>query len=94
MDAINSYDYSYAYNCLSNGFKTNYFKTEQQFEEYIKTNFYKKNNVNYESLEEQSGLYKYKLKITNKENESESITKTFIVKLNDGTGFEMSFNVD
>lgn len=94
MDAINSYDYSYAYNCLSNGFKTNYFKTEQQFEEYIKTNFYKKNNVSYESLEEQSGLYKYKLKITNKENESESITKTFIVKLNDGTGFEMSFNVD
>lgn len=94
MDAINSYDYSYAYNCLSNGFKTNYFKTEQQFEEYIKTNFYKKNNVSYESLEEQSGLYKYKLKITNKENESESITKTFIVKLNDGTDFEMSFNVD
>lgn len=94
MDAINSYDYSYAYNCLSNGFKTNYFKTEQQFEEYIKTNFYKKNNVSYESFEEQSGLYKYKVKITNKENEAESITKTFIVKLNDGTNFEMSFNID
>ena len=27
IDAINSYDYNYAYNCLSTGFKTNYFKT-------------------------------------------------------------------
>ena len=39
-------------------------------------------------------LYKYKVKITNKENQTESTTKTFIVKLNDGTDFEMSFNVD
>lgn len=94
MDAINSYDYNYAYNCLSSGFKANYFKTAQDFEKYIESTLYAKNDVSYESFEEQSGLYKYKVKITNKENEAESITKTFILKLNDGTGFEMSFNVD
>ena len=32
MDAINADDYNYAYNCLSTGFKTNYFKTVQDFE--------------------------------------------------------------
>lgn len=94
MDAINADDYNYAYNCLSTGFKTNYFKTVQDFEKYIESTLYAKNEVSYESFEEQSGLYKYKVKITNKENEAESITKTFIVKLNDGTDFEMSFNVD
>lgn len=94
MDAINSYDYNYAYNCLSEGFKTNYFATVQDFKEYIESTLYTKNEVSYESFEEQTGLYKYKVKITNKENDQESITKTFIVKLNDGTDFEMSFNVD
>lgn len=94
MDAINSYDYNYAYNCLSEGFKTNYFKTVQDFEKYIESTLYTKNEVSYESFEEQSGLYKYKVKIANKENEQESTTKTFIVKLNDGTDFEMSFNID
>ena len=94
IDAINSYDYNYAYNCLSAGFKTNYFKTVQDFEKYIESTLYAKNEVSYESFEEQSGLYKYKVKITNKENQTESTTKTFIVKLNDGTDFEMSFNVD
>lgn len=94
IDAINSYDYNYAYNYLSTGFKTNYFKTVQDFEKYIESTLYAKNEVSYESFEEQSGLYKYKVKITNKENQTESTTKTFIVKLNDGTDFEMSFNVD
>lgn len=94
IDAINSYDYNYAYNCLSEGFKANYFKNVQDFEKYIESTLYAKNEVSYESFEEQSGLYKYKVKISNKENEAESITKTFIVKLNDGTDFEMSFNVD
>lgn len=94
MDAINSYDYNYAYNCLSEGFKTNYFTTVQDFEKYIESTMYTKNEMFYESFEEQSGLYKYKVKIANKENEQESITKTFIVKLNDGTDFEMSFNID
>lgn len=94
MDAINSYDYNYAYNCLSEGFKTNYFKTVQDFEKYIESTLYSKNQISYENFEEQSGLYKYKVKIANKENDQESITKTFIVKLNDGTDFEMSFNID
>ena len=79
---------------MSTGFKTNYFKTVQDFEKYIESTLYAKNEVSYESFEVQSWLYKYKVNITNKENQTESTTKTFIVKLNDGTDFEMSFNVD
>ncbi len=94
MQAINEKDYNYAYNCLSQGFKNNYFKNVNQFKEYIKNNFYDTNKYEFTTFEEQSGLYTYKVKISNAENEEESITKTFVVKLNEGTKFELSFNKD
>lgn len=94
MQAINEKDYNYAYNCLSQGFKNNYFKDVNQFKEYIENNFYDTNKYEFTTFEEQSGLYTYKVKISNAENEEESITKTFVVKLNEGTKFELSFNKD
>lgn len=94
MQAINEKDYNYAYNCLSQGFKNNYFNNINQFKEYIENNFYGTNKYEFATFEEQSGLYTYKVKISNSENEAESITKTFVVKLNEGTEFELSFNKD
>lgn len=92
MQAINAKDYNYAYNCLSDGFKSNYFKDVNEFKKYIEENFYSTNEYEFENFEEQSGLYKYQVKISNSENEAENITKTFIVKLNEETKFELSFN--
>ena len=38
--------------------------------------------------------YIYKVKILNADNKNENIDKTIIMKLNEGTDFEMSFNVN
>ncbi len=94
IKAINDKSYYYAYNLLSEGFKSNYFNTQEEFENYAKNTFFDNNNINYENgkISVDSGLYKYKLTITN--SEGESITKTFIMKLNDNREFEMSFNIN
>ncbi|MDO5556000.1 MAG: hypothetical protein Q4G09_05075 [Clostridia bacterium] len=92
--AINSQDYKYAYNCLSNGFKTNYFNNQQSFETYIKQNLYSNNKIEFVNFSVNGGVYTYKVQFTDKENENSQIReKTFIMQLNEGTGFEMSFDV-
>lgn len=92
--ALSAKDYRYAYNHLSGGFKSNYFKSQEDFERYINDNWYNCNfEVEYGEFEEQSGLYKYTITIKNKENQNELFQKTIIMKLNEGTNFEMSFNV-
>lgn len=93
IQAIDSKDYNYAYNCLSDGFKKNYFDNIDEFKKYVEENFYSRNIVTYTKFEEESGIYKYTVNIDNANYAEEIRTKTFIVKLNEGTGFELSFNV-
>ena len=93
-EALNYKDYKYAYNCLSEGFKGNYFVTLEDFQNYINQNWYNGDfEVEYEKFEEDSGLYKYTISIINKENVEESFEKTRIMKLKEDTAFEMSFNI-
>ena len=91
---INDKSYYYLYNLLSSEFKQKYFKSQESFENYIKNNFFENNEVTYERFEEQNGIYIYNVRISNANNENESIEKTIIMKLNEGTDFEMSFNVN
>ena len=92
--SLNAKDYKYAYNCLSDGFKENYFNSQGDFENYINNNWFNCNfEVEYDEFEEQSGLYKYSITIKNKDNIEEAFSKTIVMKLNEGTNFEMSFNV-
>lgn len=91
---INDKSYYYLYNLLSTEFKQNYFKSQESFENYIKENFFENNEATYGNFEEQNGIYIYNIKIINADNENESIEKTIIMKLNEGTNFEMSFNVN
>jgi len=94
FDAIESNDYNYAYNCLSDGFKNNNFASLESFETYIKGICYSDLDIEYEAFEEKSGLYTYKIRITNLDDSNPStIEKTFIMQLNEGTDFELSFNV-
>lgn len=92
--SINNKDYTFAYNLLSSNFKNNYFVTQESFEKYIKSTFYNKNEIEYVNFSEVSGLYQYEVIVKNKEDSTQSITKTFIIKLNEGTDFELSFNVE
>lgn len=91
IQAINTTDYKYAYNCLADSFKNNYFKTQEEFETYAKENFYARNTVTYNQFDMQGEYYTYSITITNQET-SESINKTFIMELGEGTEFKLSFN--
>ncbi len=91
VQAINDNSYNYAYNCLADSFKNNYFRTQEEFETYVKSNFYESNTITYNSFETQGELYTYSVTITNKET-NEQKTKTFIMQLGEGTEFALSFD--
>lgn len=94
IQAINTKDYNYAYNCLSDGFKNNYFKTLDSFTIYIQDNFFEINTPEYKTFSETSGLYKYAVDFKDYTKAKEgNIEKTFIIQLNEGTDFEISFNI-
>ena len=90
--ALNQKDYRYAYIHLADSFKNNYFKTQEEFESYAKENLFENTKQTYSNFEKQSDLYTYSVKITNKDT-NESVQKTFIVDLGEGTEFVLSFNV-
>lgn len=91
---INNKDYKSAYNCLSNGFKENYFKTISEFEIYINNTFYKYNSVTFDIFSTEGDIGIYKININGVQNDRDvTMTKTIIMKLGTGTNFEMSFDV-
>lgn len=94
IQAINDENYKFAYNLLSEGFKNNYFKTQNNFEQYIQRYLKGQNKVTYKTFNVEGELYTYVVNLTNLENNTNSIEKTFIIKLKEGTDFELSFNVE
>lgn len=92
---INRQDYINAYNCLAQSYKNNYFKTESEFTEYAKTNFYTYNRVSYLSCEQKGNkLYIFKIRledITGENTEKKEIK--IVMQLNEGLDFEMSFGM-
>ena len=93
FDAINDSDYKYVYNKLDATFKSNYFKTQADFESYVKKNFYTSNEIKYTSCQKNSNTYLYKIIIKDKSS-SNQIEKTIVMSLKEGTDFVMSFNVN
>lgn len=93
IEAINQKDYKYAYSKLANSFKQNYFKTQESFEQYIKNNFFEHNQITYGNFGNQATIYTYTTILTNKETK-QTKQQNFVVKLGEGTDFEMSFDVN
>lgn len=94
FEALNNKDYKYVYNKLDSTFKTNNFKTEVDFEKYIKTNFFESNKAKSSNGKKQGDVYTYEITITDKaEKETKTVKKTFVMKLKEGTDFVMSFEV-
>lgn len=92
---LNSHDYSNLYAILDEDFKTNYFRNEDDFVNYVKENFFDINKVEYSNFSEMGNTYIYEITITNVKDESEEQKKkTIIMKLLEGTDFVMSFNVE
>ena len=94
IDALNNGDYSYIYSKLDYTFKANNFATIEKFEQYLQNNLYTSLNVEYSNYKSSGELHMYDVTFKDKANEkNEAITKTFIIKLLEGTDFVISFNV-
>ena len=94
LKMINIKDYESAYNLLSDGFKVNYFPTLNDFENYIKNNFYEYSNVTFDEYTTEGEIVIYKVKIHGVQNNRDVVmNKTIIMKLGTGTDFEMSFDL-
>lgn len=92
---INCKDYNAAYKLLGENYKNNAFKTQSDFEKFIKSNLYSYNSVTLLSYSDKiSGVYTYTVEIANMENRSDKIIKMNIVmELKEGTEFELSFQI-
>lgn len=94
FQAINQADYQYVYNKLDATFKANNFATLEQFETYMKQNFYEKNKVSAGKAQKQNDIYMYTITINDATGQNQNtITKNFVMQLNQGTNFTMSFQV-
>lgn len=92
QEALNNKDYKYIYNKLNATFKANNFATESQFESYMKNNFFDKNQITYNTVEKQGDAWLFNAKLNNA-NGKEQKGINLVVKLNEGTDFEMSFSI-
>lgn len=93
--AIEDEDYRYAYNKLDETFKTNNFATLEEFENYAKTNFFKRNTLSAGKAEKQGNIYLYNITIKDASEESnKERTTSFVMKLGEGTDFVMSFGAE
>lgn len=92
---INRQDYKTAYSCLAQSYKDNYFKTQEEFEKYVKNNFYTYNKVSYEKYEQKGDkLYIFNIKLEDITGENaEKKDVKIIMQLNDDLDFEMSFGM-
>lgn len=90
--AVNDENYTYAYSFLSEGYKNNYFKDQKTFEIYAKSIFLGKSNINFGNVSNEGSVYTCEVTLTNPSDANQVIKKTFIIRLGDGTSFEMSFN--
>ena len=95
MQMLNSKDYLAAYEKLSDGFKSNYFPTLQDFINYTKLNFYYVNDYEISNFKNEGNIYIYtvSLKDHNALRDESDIQKTFNIQLKENIDFEISFNV-
>lgn len=92
---VNTCDYVNLYQVLNDNFKSNYFKTQSEFETYLKQNLFEYNIVSLiEITEREDGIYVCSVELKDRSTvAANTITKTIIMKLGTGTSFEMSFEV-
>lgn len=94
IDAIESKNYSSAYDMLYDEFKKNYFPTYNEFEEYAKTKFPSMFSLEHTNIERNGEFYILWVTMYNPlGSKSDGIEMNFVVKENDLDDFVMSFSV-
>ena len=90
IEAINNKDYNYVYNKLNEEYKNNRFPNISEFINYINNNFYDVNLIGSGTASLETNVYVSKIQITS--NQSEVKQVTILVRLLEGTDFEISFS--
>lgn len=90
IEAINNKDYNYVYNKLNEEYKNNRFPNISEFINYINNNFYDVNLIGSGTASLEANVYVSKIQITS--NQSEVKQVTILVRLLEGTDFEISFS--
>jgi hypothetical protein len=93
MKSINDKNYEFAYSLLASGFKNNYFKTKEEFITYAKQNLVGRDKITYKAIDSQEEIYLYTVVLEDEDALVKTKELTFIVKLKEGTGFELSFEM-
>ena len=88
---LNSADYTNAYNLLEPSFKQTNFPTEQDFINYIKSNWFERNIIASKEVDE-NGICIVTIKQTLSTN-SNKMQKQFKVNLGEGMDFTIEFNI-
>lgn len=92
--AYNMQDYNYIYSKLANSFKNNNYKTEEEFENYIKNALYNNINIEYKDFSNEGETYIYNVEVKNQDNEEDKIINMqIIMQLKDDREFVMSFSI-
>ena len=96
IQMINRHDYMNSYKCISEGFKNNYFSSQDIFENFIKNNFYDYNKFEFKNIEQKgNNVYVCTVQLTSLMQEnSEEKDINIIMQLNDNFDFEMSFVIE
>ena len=93
FEAINHADYQYAYGKLDATYRANNFANLGQFEIYVKTNFFSQNKLAASKAQIQGNNYVLNITVNDAtEQNKNTVTKTFVMQLKEGTDFVMSFS--
>lgn len=92
QEAIKNKDYRFIYSKLNETFRDNNFKNLETFENYMNSNFFENNKMSYTNLEKQGEVWLFNSRIKNA-NSTEEKGINIVIKLNEGTDFEMSFSI-
>lgn len=90
IEAINNKDYNYVYNKLNEEYKNNRFPNLEEFINYINNNFYDVNLIGSGTANLDGDVYISRIQITS--NQSEIKQVTILVRLLEGTDYEISFS--
>ena len=92
INGLNDKNYYYVSTLIADSFKTaNNLTNITDLENYLKTNFYDQNEVEYSIFTEQGSYCIYDVTLKNK-NGTETKSMKFVMELGDGTDFKMSFS--
>lgn len=96
IQMINRQDYKTSYALIDDGFKNNYFKTNEEFEEFIKNKFFLYNSISFKSIEDKgNNTYVVNVEISDiTEENPENNEMTIIIQLKDDMNFIIAFGMD